>query len=57
MAITELHSLLSTLWVVWFCLLFAGIIWSVMRPSKRSHYERLGTIPLRDDPPSGQGGR
>jgi cbb3-type cytochrome oxidase subunit 3 len=49
-----LQSLFSTLWVVWFFILFAGIILFVMRPGKRGHYERLGTIPLRDDAPRSQ---
>lgn len=46
-----LQSLFSTLWVVWFFVLFTGIILWVMRPAKRRDYERLGTIPLRDDAP------
>ena len=49
-----LQSLFSTLWVVWFFILFTGIILRVMRPARRRHYERLGAIPLRDDAPGGQ---
>jgi len=51
MDLHALQSLFSTLWVVWFSLLFAGIILFVMRPGKRRHYERLGDIPLRDELP------
>jgi cbb3-type cytochrome oxidase subunit 3 len=54
MSLHGLQSLFSTLWVVWFFVLFAGIILWVMRPAKRRDYERLGEIPLRDDAPNGQ---
>ena len=54
MSLHGLQSLFSTLWVVWFTLLFTGIILWVMRPAKRRDYERLGDIPLRDDAPHGQ---
>ena len=50
----DLHayqSLFSTLWVVWFFILFSGIIYAVMRPKKRVEYQRAGDIPLRDDQP------
>jgi|GEM_PF-1627959 len=46
------QSLLSTLWVVWFFVLFTGIILYVMAPWRKRRYERAGDIPLRDDPPS-----
>jgi cytochrome c oxidase cbb3-type subunit 4 len=48
MDLERLQSILSTLWVVWFFILFGGIIWYVMRPSKRAYYQRLGEIPFRD---------
>lgn len=51
MDLVRLHSILSTVWVVWFFVLFLGMLWYVMRPSKRQHYARLGDIPLRDDAP------
>ncbi len=44
------QSVFSTLWVVWFFVLFTGIIVTVMRPRKRQDYERAGQIPFRDDP-------
>jgi len=42
---------LRALWVVWFFLLFVGMLAFVLRPSKRAAYEKAGDIPLRDDPP------
>ena len=51
MNLAPYQSLFSTLWVVWFFVLFAGIILYVMRPWKKREYERAGTIPLRDDRP------
>jgi cbb3-type cytochrome oxidase subunit 3 len=35
--------------VVWFFILFLGMVWFVMRPSRRKHFESLADIPLRDD--------
>ena len=49
MDLAALQPIFSALWVVWFFILFAGIIYCVMRPGLRQHYERLGDIPLRDD--------
>jgi cytochrome c oxidase cbb3-type subunit 4 len=51
MDLMRLQSVLSTLWVVWFFILFGGILWFVMRPSKRRHYQSLADIPLRDEQP------
>ena len=47
----EHYPLLRSLWVVWFFLLFVGMVLWVLRPAKRRHYEQLGAIPLRDDAP------
>ncbi|RAI59896.1 cbb3-type cytochrome oxidase subunit 3 [Roseicella frigidaeris] len=55
MTVESLHSLLSTIWVVWFFVLFLGILVYVLRPSKRRHFERLADIPLRDEPGHGHG--
>ena len=49
MSLIELQSLLSTLWVVWFFILFGGIVIYVMRPSKRQHFASLADIPFRDE--------
>jgi len=43
------YPTLRTLWVVWFFLLFVGIVVWVLRPSRRRHYEHMAEIPLRDD--------
>ena len=50
--LASLQSLFSTLWVVWFFVLFTGIILFVMAPRRKDGYERAGDIPLRDQPPS-----
>ena len=48
----SLQSTLSTLWLVWFFVLFGGIILYVMSPWRKRRYEKAGDIPLRDDPPA-----
>jgi cytochrome c oxidase cbb3-type subunit 4 len=50
--LASFQSTFSTLWVVWFFLLFTGIILYVMAPWRKRDYERAGEIPLRDEPPS-----
>ena len=50
--LASLQSTLSTLWVVWFFVLFAGIILYVMSPWRKRGYEQAGDIPLQDDPPA-----
>lgn len=50
--LASIQSTLSTLWVVWFFILFAGIILYVMSPWRKRGYEQAGDIPLRDDPPA-----
>ncbi len=45
----EIYPTLRALWVVWFFLLFVGVVAWVMRPSKKRDYERAGSIPLNDD--------
>ncbi|MCX8132818.1 MAG: CcoQ/FixQ family Cbb3-type cytochrome c oxidase assembly chaperone [Roseococcus sp.] len=45
---SELQPLFSTLWVVWFFLLFAGILVWVMRPSRREEWRRRGEMIFRD---------
>lgn len=48
-ALSELLPLLRTMWVVWFFVLFLGMLWLVLRPSRRQHFESQADIPLRDD--------
>ena len=50
--LASLQSILSTLWVVWFFVLFTGIILYVMSPWRKRGYEQAGDIPLQDEPPS-----
>jgi cytochrome c oxidase cbb3-type subunit 4 len=50
-ALVAIYPTLRALWVVWFLLLFVGMVLWVMRPSKRGEFERAGGIPLRDGPP------
>ncbi len=51
MDIQRLHEILSTIWVVWFVLLFGGILAWVMRPGSREAASRHAAIPLRDSQP------
>jgi cytochrome c oxidase cbb3-type subunit 4 len=54
-SLLELYPALRALWVVWFFILFLGMLWFVLRPSRRKHFESLADMPLRDDrarPPS-----
>jgi cytochrome c oxidase cbb3-type subunit 4 len=53
-SLISLYPLLRTLWVVWFFLLFLGMLALVLRPSKRRHYEAMGDLPLRDDDAQGR---
>jgi len=45
-----IHPMLATVWVVWFFVLFGGIVLYVMAPHRKHGYERAGDIPLRDEP-------
>lgn len=45
----EMQSLFNALWVVWFFLLFGGILAWVLRPSKRAAWEQRGSMIFRDD--------
>jgi cytochrome c oxidase cbb3-type subunit 4 len=48
-ALTSQLPLIRTLWVVWFFVLFLGMLWFVLRPSRKQHFESQADIPLRDD--------
>jgi len=52
----ELYPLLKQLWLVWFMLLFTGIVIWAWWPSRKRTFEDYARIPLRDEgsPPSGQ---
>jgi cytochrome c oxidase cbb3-type subunit 4 len=47
--LTSQLPLIRTLWVVWFFVLFLGMLWFVLRPSRKQHFESQADIPLRDD--------
>jgi len=44
----NLQPLFATLWVVWFFLLFGGILFWVLRPSRRDEWKRRGEMILHD---------
>ncbi|TPG57683.1 cbb3-type cytochrome c oxidase subunit 3 [Roseomonas nepalensis] len=48
MTIEQIHSLLLTAWIVWFFVLFTGIVVWAMRPARREKFERARLIPLRE---------
>jgi len=48
MDIHHLHGLLTTAWIVWFFVLFTGILVWAFRPARRERFERARQIPLRD---------
>jgi cytochrome c oxidase cbb3-type subunit 4 len=49
--LASLQSIFSTLWVVWFFVLFIGILLYVLAPRRRASFEQAGMIPLQDEAP------
>jgi cytochrome c oxidase cbb3-type subunit 4 len=47
--LSEFLPTLRSLWVVWFFVLFLGMLWFVLRPSRKTYFEAQADIPLRDD--------
>ncbi len=45
----EIYPLLRSAWVVWFTVLFIGIVAWAFWPSRRRKLEELGRIPLRGE--------
>jgi len=45
----EFYGTVASLWVVWFFLLFAGIVAWAYRPKRRAELQSRAMIPLRDD--------
>jgi cytochrome c oxidase cbb3-type subunit 4 len=45
------EPLFRSLWVLWFCLLFVGILIWVLRPSRRAAWDAQGLIPFAEDEP------
>jgi cbb3-type cytochrome oxidase subunit 3 len=46
--LADAMPLFRSLWVVWFFALFLGMLWFVLRPSRRAYYDAQADIPLRD---------
>lgn len=44
------YPTLKALWVVWFFVLFVGMVAWVMRPSAKARYQAMARLPLNDDP-------
>ncbi len=49
MDLSEIYPMLTSLWNVWFTLLFAGIVAWAFWPSRKSRFEEHARIPLRHD--------
>lgn len=49
MDLVALQPLFSTLWVIWFFVLFIGILLRVLAPSRKREFEQDGQIPFRED--------
>ncbi|HYF08540.1 MAG TPA: CcoQ/FixQ family Cbb3-type cytochrome c oxidase assembly chaperone [Acetobacteraceae bacterium] len=45
-----LYPVFRAIWVVWFFLLFVGLVLWVMRPSAKGRYAAMARLPLNDDP-------
>jgi len=52
MDLEALYPLIRSLWLVWFFLLFGGILAWVLWPKNREKLESHANIPLRDEPPT-----
>jgi cytochrome c oxidase cbb3-type subunit 4 len=50
MDMLKLHEMLSAVWVVWFFVLFTGILVWVLRPGSRDNARDNAQIPFRNDP-------
>ena len=48
MSVEQLHAVLTTAWVVWFFVLFGGIVAWVLWPTRRADFERARHLPLRE---------
>lgn len=49
MDLNQIHSTASMLWVVWFFVLFAGVVVWAFWPNKRKRFSAAAQIPLRDE--------
>lgn len=49
MGLEDIYPVLKQLWVVWFVVLFAGIVFWAMRPSAQKRFDAMAKIPLREE--------
>ncbi len=49
MDLLELYQTLRPLWIVWFALLFVGIVGWAYWPRRRATFEEHARIPFRED--------
>lgn len=52
MDLLALQPLFSTLWVVWFFVLFVFILAYVLTPRRRRGYDQAAMMPFRDESPA-----
>ncbi len=50
MNLMRLYELLAPLWVLWFFVLFGGILLWVLRPGSKPRAQQHAEIPFRNDP-------
>jgi cytochrome c oxidase cbb3-type subunit 4 len=50
MDIATLYPILRSVWVVWFMVVFVGIVVWAFWPARKTKLDDHGSIPLRDDP-------
>ena len=49
MTLTNLGSVLATIWTVWAVLICAGLAFWALRPANRKRFEEDARIPLNDE--------
>ena len=49
MSIDTLGEALTSIWTVWAVMLFAGLLFWVLRPANRQRFEQDARIPLNDE--------
>lgn len=49
MDLVDLYPFLRSLWTVWFCALFVGIVGWTLWPKRKAQMDDHAQIPLRDD--------
>jgi len=57
MDLLSLQPVFSTLWVVWFFVLFVFVLAYVLTPRRKRGYEDAAMMPFRDEPPAPRRGK